>query len=182
MKKFLKWTAIVVGSLLVLFFGFWKYMQYQTKKASPEQVVEYKKDGKDISVFYCRPSKKEREIFGSLVPYGTVWRTGANEASTFTTAQDLEIGGKKLPAGEYTLWTIPNSEEWTVIWNGKQYGWGVSFEGVPSREAEADVLQIKVPVQKKDSTMEMFSISFEEKDSLNMVLAWDKTKVAVPIK
>lgn len=182
MKKFLKWTAIVIGSLLVLFFGFWKYMQYQTKKASPEQVVVYKNKGKDISVFYCRPSKKGREIFGGLVPYGVLWRTGANEASTFSTGSDLEIAGKKLPAGKYTLWTIPNPDEWTVIWNSKQYGWGVNFDGVASREAEADVLQVKVPVQKMDSTMEMFSISFEEKDSLNMVLAWDKTKVAVPIK
>jgi hypothetical protein len=182
MKKILKWTAIVVISLIVLLFGVFKFMQFQTKKASPEATVEYKKDGKELSVFYCRPSKKGREIFGGLVPYGKVWRTGANEATTFTTNKDLQIDGKTLAAGKYTLWTIPDKNEWTVIWNNKQYGWGVNFNTLPAREAEADVFQVKVPGQSLSTPMELFTISFEDKDSLNLVLAWDKTMVSVPIK
>lgn len=182
MKKFLKWAAIVVVSLVVILFGLAKYMGHQTKKASPEATVEYSKNGKKISVFYCRPSKKGRVIFDSLVPYGQVWRTGANEATTFETGTDLEIGGKLLKAGKYTLWTIPNKEEWTVILNSKQYSWGLNFDGTSPREPEADVLQVKVPVEELPATVEMFTISFEDAVALNMVLAWDKTKVAVPIK
>jgi hypothetical protein len=182
MKKFLKWTAIVVISLIVLLFGVFKYMQFQTKKASPEATVEYKKDGKELSVFYCRPSKKDREIFGGLVPFGKVWRTGANEATTFSTNKDLQIDGKTLAAGKYTLWTIPDKNEWTIIWNKKQYGWGVDFNSVPTREADQDALQVKVPVETVSSPTELFTIAFEEGDSLNLVLAWDKTKVSVPLK
>jgi len=182
MKKFLKWTAIVVVTLVVILFGLAKYMGYQTKKASPEATVEYAKNGKKITVFYCRPYKKGRAIFDSLVPYGKVWRTGANEATTFETSTDLEVGGKPLKAGKYTLWTIPNKEEWTVILNDKQYGWGVNFDQTAAREPAADVLQVKVPVENLANTVEQFTISFEESDSLKMVLAWDHTKVAVPIK
>jgi hypothetical protein len=182
MKKFFKWAAIIIGVLIVVLFIAFKFMQSQTKKASPEQTVEYKKDGKEITVFYCRPYKNGREIFGGLVPYGQVWRTGANEASTFKTNKDLNIGGKTLPAGKYTLWTIPEKEEWTVIFNGKQYGWGVTFGGVAAREASEDVLQVKVPVQETNDTIEQFTISFADSTDLNMVLAWDKTKIAVPIK
>lgn len=157
-------------------------MQAQTKKASPEGTAEYVKNGKQISVFYCRPSVRGRVIFDSLVPYGQVWRTGANEATTFTTGTAITIGDKPLPAGTYTLWTIPGKDTWSIILNSKQYGWGVSFGGVPSREPEADVLTVTVPSEKLNDKIEMFTISFEDSTDLKMVLAWDKTRVAVPIK
>lgn len=182
MKKFLKWTAIVVVVLAVVLVGGYKFMQAQTKKASPEATAAYSKNGKDLSVFYCTPSKKGREIFGGLVPYGEVWRTGANEATTFTTNTDLRIDGKTLAAGTYTLWTIPNKDEWTVIWNTKEYGWGVGFNGQAPREPEADALQVKVPVQNLEAPVELFTIAFEEDDALALVMAWDKTKIAVPIE
>lgn len=182
MKKFLKWTLIIVAGLAIVLFGVFKFMQYKTKQASPESVAEYSTGGKKITVGYSRPSKKGRVIFDSLVAYGKVWRTGANEATTFTTETDLEIDGKPLPKGEYTLWTIPEKDEWTVIFNNKQYGWGVNFDGEAAREAEADVLQVKVPVENLENTVEQFTISFQDDTALNMVLAWDKTKVAVPIK
>jgi hypothetical protein len=182
MKKFLKWAAIIIGSLAIVLFTLFKFMQYNTKKASPEVTIEYKKNGKDISVFYCSPSKRGRIIFDSLVPYGKVWRTGANEATTFTTGTDLIIGGKALPAGKYTLWTIPGKDEWTVILNSKQYGWGVDFNSVPLRESDADVLLAKVSPQIVSIPQERFSITFTDSDSLKMVLSWDNTKVEVPIK
>ncbi len=78
----------------------------EAKRASPEDMVEYVNEDLRIDVFYCQPSKRGREIFGELVPFGEVWRTGANEATTFETSIDLTIGGKVLPAGKYTLWTI----------------------------------------------------------------------------
>lgn len=181
MKKILKWVGIVVGVLAVVLLIAFKFLQANTKKASPEATVEYKKDGTEISVFYCQPSKKGRDIFGGLIPYGTVWRTGANEATTFTTNKDLTISGKTLPAGKYTLWTIPQKDKWSVIFNSKMYDWGVSFGGVASREAAADVLQVEVPVEALGAVQEQFQISFDEATPA-MVLAWDKTKVAVPLK
>jgi hypothetical protein len=88
---------------------------------------------------------------------------------------------KIFPAGKYTLWTIPNKEKWTVIFNSKMYGWGVSMGGVASREASADVLQVEVPVETLPTVQEQFLISFDEAVPA-MVLAWDMTKVSVPLK
>ena len=182
MNKKLKWTLIILASLALVLGIAFKYLQYETKKASPEETVSYAKDGKKLSVFYCRPSKKERVIFGLLVPYDKVWRTGANEATTFSTDTEIEVGGKKLPAGKYTLWTIPGKESWTVIFNKKQYGWGITYGGEASREPEYDALEVIVPVQHNPETVEQFTISFDDADALQMVLAWDQTRVAVPIK
>jgi hypothetical protein len=182
MNKKIKWVLIILVSLALLIGLVFKFMQYETKKASPEANVSYTKDGKDLSVFYCRPYKKSRVIFGLLVPYNKVWRTGANEATTFSTATEIEIGGKKLPAGKYTLWTIPGKEGWTIIFNKKQYGWGISYGGEASREAEYDALEIRVPVQHIPETKEQFTISFDDTDDLQMLLEWDQTRVAVPIK
>lgn len=181
MKKALKWTAIVVGGLVVLLFVAFKIIQYNTKKASPEARAEYKSNGTEVTVVYSRPSKRGREIFGGLVPHGQVWRTGANEATTFTTNRDLTIGGKPLPAGEYTLWTVPEKDAWTVIFNNKQYSWGVDWDSKASREAAADALQVRVPVETQNPPLEQFLISFEPTTPA-LVLAWDQTKVTVPME
>ena len=178
MNKFLKWALIVLASLMLIMFIGWQVLKVQTKKASPEATVTHQINGASVEVFYNRPSKKEREIFGELVPYGVVWRTGANEATTFETDKDLTIDGKTLPAGKYTLWTIPNQDSWEVIFNGKQYGWGVGFGAQASREPEADVLALEVPVESLPTSVEMFTIDFEGN---NMTLSWDQTKVSVPI-
>ncbi len=180
MNKFIKWSAIVIGSLALLLFIAFKFMQASTKKASPETTAVYQEGEKDIKVVYSQPSKKGREIFGNLVPFGTVWRTGANEATTFTTKNELVIDGKLLPAGTYTLWTIPEADKWTVIFNSKDYSWGVNFDSEASREPEADVLTLDVPVQNISSApMEKFTIAFD-KTTPSMDLIWDKTKVSVP--
>ncbi len=179
MKKFLKWTGIVVGSLAVILFIAFQVLQSQTKKHSPEDTVEYVDGDTKVSVFYNRPSVKGREIFGGLIPYGEVWRTGANEATTFTATKDLAIDGKTLAAGTYTLWTIPNKDSWTVIFNEKEYGWGVGFDGKASRDPAADVLQVKVPTQALNDTQELFTIGLKENGSPALVLSWEKTKVAV---
>lgn len=182
MKKFFKWTGITIAGLAVILFAGFKFMQSQTKKHSPEAIVDYSKDGKNISVFYCRPSKKDREIFGGLIPYGKVWRTGANEATTFTTNKDLVIDGKKLPQGKYTLWTIPEKDQWTVIWNKKEYGWGVQMNGEAAREPEADELQVTVPVEALENPVEQLTISITETPSTALELMWDKAKVSIPIQ
>ena len=181
MKKFLKWTGIIIGSLAVILFIAFKVLQSQTKKHSPEDTVEYVQGELKLSVYYNRPSVKGREIFGGLIPYGKVWRTGANEATSFSTNQDLTIAGNQLPAGEYTLWTIPGEQSWKVIFNSKNYSWGVNFNGEASRDPAADVLTAEVPTQSTSALVELFTIGLTEAENPALVLQWEKTKVVVPI-
>lgn len=178
MSRALKITFISIAVIVGLLFGGFKYMQSQTKKASPEAVASGAFGDATVSVNYCQPSVKDRTIFGELVPYGEVWRTGANEATTFTTSSDLMIQGQTLPAGTYTLWTIPGESEWQVIWNSGEYSWGVSWGGVASREADKDVLTVTVPVSPQNPALEMFTIGFGASD---MSMSWDDISVSVPM-
>ena len=185
MKKILKWAAGIIIILIGFYLIVPPIMKKQTKKHSPETTVSYQQKGYDLSVYYNRPSVKGRVIFGDLVPYGEVWRTGANEATVFTTGTDITINGKPLKAGTYTLWTIPGETYWEVIFNSKQYDWGVTLKGTKiqvSRENEYDVLNIRVPVNKKETLTEMFTIAFEEDTSLQMALEWEKTRIVIPIE
>lgn len=182
MSKTTKWILISLISLAtILGVGYW-IMGWQEKKASPEDKVIYEKAGLSLEVIYNRPSKKGREIFGGLVPYGKVWRTGANEATVFSTNKDLNIDGKVLKAGKYTLWTIPEKDHWSVIFNKKMYPWGVNFEEQALREAKYDALVVDVPVQQTNSEVEEFTIKVEEQDMLQLSMMWDKTRVDVPIE
>ncbi len=182
MNKFLKWFLIIVIGLGVVLFIAFKVLQSNTKKFSPEEEIAFVQNDLAIDVFYNRPSKKDRQIFGGLVPYGEVWRTGANEATTFTTNSDIMVNGKKLAKGEYTLWTIPNPRTWQVIFNGQSYGWGVNFDGVASREAEYDILNVAIPAEETEEVVEQFTITIEEGTPIIMKLAWDKTVINVPIE
>ncbi len=182
MNKFLKWTLIVLGSLAALVFIGFQVMKSNTKKASPEGTVAYAKDGLKVDIFYNRPSKRGRVIFGELVPFGQVWRTGANEATTFETNKDLTIGGQVLPAGKYTLWTLPGANEWKVMFNKEMYGWGVDFDQKAQRKPESDALQVTVVPQELPEVMEMFTITIEDQPVPTLVLAWDRTRVAVPFR
>ncbi|WP_394749809.1 DUF2911 domain-containing protein [Spongiimicrobium salis] len=185
--KFLKWTLIVIGVLaLLFFFVIGPYMKTQTKKHSPEQSATYvDQDSKlDLLVNYNSPSKKGRVIFGELVPYDQVWRTGANEPTTMTTNSTIAVKGKNLPAGTYSIWTIPREKKWTVIFNSNIPDWGVSL-GVngmePSWDEAHDVIKVEVPVEDLKEVVENFTIDFTVEDQLYLTLAWDTTKVRVPI-
>ncbi|MCH9661990.1 MAG: DUF2911 domain-containing protein, partial [Bacteroidetes bacterium] len=149
-----------------------------------EVVETYDKGGLNIEIFYCSPAKKDRAIFGELVPYGEVWRTGANEATTFTTNKDLIIDGNILPAGAYSLWTVPNETTWQVIFNNKMYGWGVRFQDSKAmREVEHDALVVTTTVSKSMTSQENFSITLMEAPSeLVMMFAWDHVVVPVTMK
>jgi Protein of unknown function (DUF2911) len=129
-----------------------------------------------IRITYNRPAKKEREIFGKLVPFGKVWRAGANEAPEIRFYQDVLIGGKKIPAGNYALLLIPTETDWTIILSSDLDQWGAY-----SYNEALDVLRVTVPVQKSDSVIENFSIQFAKKDAktATMYLGWDTTMVAV---
>ena len=175
MIRFLKWLIISLVALVLVLFAAYKYMQSQTKKHSPEQSISHTIGSTEVDIFYNRPSKKDRVIFGELVPYGEVWRTGANEATTFSNSADLTIEGTNLPAGNYTLWTIPGETEWKIIWNSHVYPWGVSWESKASRNPEFDVAEITVPVNPLESTIEQFTIRISSENEL--ILEWDQTQV-----
>lgn len=182
MPKVLKWILIVLVSLAILLFGLYKWAQSNTKKHSPEDTVVYQQGSWEAEVYYNRPYKKDREIFGGLVPYGEVWRTGANEATTFKTNRALLIAGDTLPEGKYTLWTIPGAQEWYVIFNDKMYSWGVGFDGKASRDPEFDALNRSFPVQRRSVEAEQFTIAFmPQEKGATLNLRWDKVEVGVPL-
>ena len=182
MPKLLKWILLSVAVLAVIAFAGFQYMKAQTKKASPEETVSFFLNDLLVEVTYSRPTKKSRAIFGSLVPYGKVWRTGANEATTFTVNKDIVFGDKPVKAGTYTLWTIPCATEWKVMFNKEMYGWGVDFDQKAQRKPESDALQVSVVPQELPEAMEMFTISVEDQPVPTLVLAWDRTRVAVPMQ
>jgi hypothetical protein len=181
MKKFLIISGVAVAALIILGGVTNFFVKKHTKSFSPEEQIEYKQNDAQIVVFYNRPYKKGREIFGSLVPYGKVWRTGANEASTIETNKDLLFKGKTLKKGKYTLWTIPEAESWTIIFNTEYGQWGIGPDGEANRDPKRDALSIKVHPVQTDREFEQFTISFEKVgEEAEMVLIWDKTLVAVP--
>ncbi|MEG9328486.1 DUF2911 domain-containing protein [Salinimicrobium catena] len=183
MKKAIKRTFLgmfILGGVIMLSYFIFKT---NTKSFSPEDTVTFQQDELILEVFYNRPYKKERQIFGGLVPYGEVWRTGANEATTFTTNKDIYVDGSLLPAGKYTLWTIPMEESWKVIFNSEMYPWGITADEKPSRVPEYDVLTVEVPSKRTDEPVEQFTIDFTTAyDFIQMNFVWDRTLVRVPIK
>jgi hypothetical protein len=168
--------AIVAILAVLVYVGF-----NRMKTISPEKTSFYEKDGLKIKVTYNSPSKRGREIFGGLVPYGKVWRTGANEPTIFETNEEITIQGKKLPKGTYSLWTIPNQNAWTVIFNSEIPFWGVNFNRQTTRETKNDVLLVDVPALIQEKEFEEFTISVEQgAEDAEIIFLWDKTLVAVP--
>lgn len=142
----------------------------QQNQASPRVTAE----GKNVKVSYGQPSKKGRVVFGELQQYGKVWRAGANEATEITFMKDGTFGGKPVKAGTYTLFAIPNENEWTLILNGDTKFWGTQYEQHKSK----DVLQVNVPVKKVNDVVEKLTYRFAGND---MIIEWDQAQVAVPV-
>jgi len=184
MNRFLKWvlSLLVLTAIAVFLYSYFNDGIFK-KRLSPKDTVEFKLNDLQLEVFYNRPSKRGREIFGALVPYNQVWRTGANEATTFETNKNLKIGTDSLKAGKYTLWTIPNDTAWNVIFNSKQYPWGVDDTMKPMRDPQFDVINLTVPAEKLKNPVEQFTIAFDNStDNLSLTMAWDNTKIVVPLK
>ena len=133
--------------------------------------------GKTIKTNYSSPRMKGRKIYGGLVPFGEVWRTGANEATTFVTSSEVEVGGKTVPAGSYTIFTVPNEEKWTLIINKKTGEWGI-----PYKYASDELARVDMKVSSLPSPVEDFTISYEKMgDSCTMQLDWATTRASVEI-
>jgi hypothetical protein len=151
----------------------------QRSPKSPMDVARTKIGETYVKVTYCQPAMNDRTIFGELVPFGKVWRTGANEGTEITTTKDIVLGGKELEEGTYTIFTIPEKDKWTVIINKEVNQWG-SYN---YSEAN-DLFRIDVPVQAMDEALERFTIRFMKGDDnadAFLVMAWEKTKVAIPV-
>ncbi len=177
----MKKGILIGGIVVVVIAGGLYYMQSYTKSFSPEANVDFTDGTLKVHVFYNRPSRRGREIFGKLVPFDKTWRTGANEPTTFETNKDLKFGDKDLKAGKYSLWTVPGQQNWQVIFNSEIPWWGVNFNTQVSRDLTKDALIVEVPALTENKEFEQFTISVEKvSDGVELILIWDKTLVAVP--
>ena len=151
--------------------------QNEKPAPSPTATFSQKVGLTDVSIIYSRPSKKGRTIIGDLVPYGKVWRTGANATTKFTFSDDVKIGGKDLPAGTYSLFTIPGENEWTIIFNKDFKG------GAGSYKESEDALRVKIKSTKIAETVETFLINIEDNkpNSALIELLWESTLVQIPL-
>lgn len=129
----------------------------------------------NASVTYGQPSKKGREIFGKLVPYGKVWRTGANEATEITIKKTVKIGSAIVKPGTYSLFTIPTEGEWTIILNSSLKQWGsYDYDKIKAN----DVANFKIASKSLDTVVEKLTIDINDQ---NLNISWDKTMVSIPL-
>lgn len=176
MKKIL---LIVLGVVVVLAIGFFGFKKY-TKSFSPEAVAETSNGGVNVKVTYSKPGKKGRHIFGreqdkALLPYGKVWRTGANEATIIEIGEGVSIAGEPVKPGSYSLYSIPDQGSWKIILNSDVGQWGTEYND------GKNVLTVEVPIRVKPSVQELFTIYFEDiPNGSNMILSWDQTEAIVP--
>lgn len=149
-----------------------------SERLSPRGGVMAGIGNSEVSIVYGRPQIKERKIWGNIVPFKQVWRSGADEATTITFSNDVLIEGQKLAAGKYTFFTIPDENEWTLIFNKSQYQWGAFYYS-----SDLDVLRIKVksqPAENEESVRYYFN--YLSPKSAELVLHWEKVKVAAKIE
>lgn len=148
------------------------------ERPSPTALSAIRYKDSYIKITYCQPKKRGRVIFGGVVPYGQVWRTGANEATEITLTRDAFINGTLLPAGTYSLFTIPEKENWTIIINKEVGLWG-SY----NYNEKLDVLRFVVPAQNMSEVSESFTIQFDQRNSVaDLLLLWDHIKISIPIQ
>ena len=148
--------------------------EQKAKRPSPPATAQCKfSDGKTITVDYSQPSMKGRKIYGGLVPYDQVWRTGANEATTFVTSAGVEINGAAVPAGSYTLYTLPSADQWKLVISKKTGQWGIPYPG-----EQFDLTRVDMKKEPLTTPVEKFTISFDQKgESCTLRLDWENTRV-----
>jgi hypothetical protein len=134
-------------------------------------------DGKTITVAYSSPRMRGRKIFGDLVPYGEVWRAGADDATSFVTSTDLVVGGKNVPAGSYTLFVLPAQNKWTLIVSKQTGEFGIPYPG-----EQFDFARVEMKLSKLPSPLENFTISFDQAGTIcTMKLDWETTRASIEI-
>jgi len=152
--------------------------QDKAKRPSPPAQAQCEfSDGKTVTVDYSSPRVKGRKIFGGLVPYNEVWRAGANEATTFVTNTNLNVGGKDVPAGSYTIFAVPSPDKWTLVVSKKTGEWGVPYPG----EGD-DFTRTDMTASKTSAPVENFTIAFDQSGSkCTMRMEWENTRASVEV-
>lgn len=155
------------------------FAQIKTPAASPAATVSQKVGLTQVTVDYSRPSVKGRKIFGNLVPYGQVWRTGANRVANIKFDSEVMVNGEKIAAGNYALLTIPTATSWTIIFNSDDKQWGAY-----AYDEKKDVKRITVKSTKTATLTENFTIALDQTsaNSLNVVISWEKTSVKFKVE
>ena len=170
---------LAIFTLLTLAFSTMAFTQTD-KKSKPSPPASATCDlggGKTIKTDYSSPRMRGRKIYGDLVPFGEVWRTGANDATTFVSSADVVVGGKKIPAGSYTIFTVPGADKWTLIINKKTGEWGIPYKYESDELARVDMKVSKLP-----SPVEDFTISYDKSSSgCTMHIDWETTRASVDI-
>lgn len=180
LTKPVKLTFFLLASMLLSTFTV--LAQGQGDKASrpsPPATASGKVGGANITISYGSPSVKGRKIWGELVPYGKAWRAGANEATIFETDKAINVGGKDLPAGKYSLFAVPGENEWQFIFNSQTGQWGIKRGGEANRDPANDVLTVSAKPVKSSSTNERLAY---EVTSPGVVLKWENLEVPIAIK
>lgn len=152
--------------------------QDKSKRPSPAAQAQCKlSGGKTVTIDYSSPRAKGRKIFGDLVPYGEVWRAGANEATTFVTQTNLTVGDKDVPAGSYTIFTVPNADKWTLIVNKKTGEWGI-----PYKYESDELARVDMKVSSTPAPVENFTIALTGKGSqCSLNMSWENTQASVTL-
>jgi len=170
-------TVITVAALFVVG-ALPAFAQLDLPRLSPKATVSQTVGLTDVTIAYCRPGVRGRTIWGDLVPFGQVWRTGANEATTITFSTDVSVEGHAIAAGTYGLFTVPGKDEWTVILNKGAQQWG-AYE----YKQEEDILRFAVKPQPAEFSERMtFSFPNTTMDSTEVALHWEKVRVAFTVK
>src|ERR1022692_4566631 len=169
---------IVLPTLLTILFTTAAFAQMGGGKPSPAASSTCDLGGgKTIKTDYSSPRMKGRKIYGGLVPFGEVWRTGANEATTLVASADVVVGGKAVPAGSYTIFTVPTAGKWTLIINKKTGEWGIPYKYESDELARVDMKASKLP-----SPVENFTITYDKSGSgCTLQIDWETTRASVDI-
>jgi hypothetical protein len=173
---------IVVGTALIVVLALAGIavvaQQDKGSRPSPPAKAECKPaNGKTVTIDYSSPRAKGRKIFGGLVPYGQIWRAGANEATTFVTTGDINVGSTTVPAGKYTIFAIPGEDKWTLVISKKTGEWGTAYPG-----PENDLARVDMKASKTSAPVENFTIAFDQNGKgCTLRMDWENTRASVDI-
>lgn len=150
----------------------------KSQRPSPPGTAEVTLKGKKITIEYSRPFLKGRHVGQELAPYGKVWRTGANEATALTTEIDLNIGGASVPAGKYTIYSLPSEGTWKLIISKETGQWGTKYH------EDQDLARVDMQKSQLPQPVEQFTISFDKKSdsSADLVLEWENLRLSAPVQ
>lgn len=176
---FKKSTPLLFALAIALGFNTNAQAQLKVPTASTLQKVTQGFGLSEVTLEYSRPSAKGRAIFGDLVPYGKIWRTGANNSTKLTFGEDVKIAGQDLKAGTYAVYSIPGEKEWQIMfYSDLKLGGYVS-----NYDAANEVLKVSLPVEKTGSKTETFTIGFSNitDTAMDIYMKWENTKITIPV-